>query len=230
MYEEVHIGRLYEKIVEQIESRILDGDLKSGERLPSERELGKQFGVSRTSIREAIRVLNLKGLVKVNHGRGTFVAEKIPSAMRQSVDQMVNIAREEGSGNLIELREILEPEIAALAAGRASEEHMTALREATATMEETMGDPEAADAYIEADLDFHLSLAEGAGNPLFLVLIDLLVVQLRKQRIRAASTEGGLYRGQHFHRQILQAVEKRDAGSARDLMLAHIKQIREDIE
>lgn len=230
MYEEVHIGRLYEKIVEQIEKRILGGELKPGDRLPSERELGKQFGVSRTSIREAIRVLTLKGLVEVNHGRGTFVTEQTSRALRYSIDMMVNIAREEGSGNLIELREILEPEIAAFAAQRANQENLTAMREAVIAMEEAMGNPDSAEEYIEADLDFHLSLAEGTGNPLFLVLIDLLVIQLRKQRMRAASKEGGLYRGQTHHWQILEAVEKGDSEIARKVMQSHIKQIREDIK
>jgi GntR family transcriptional repressor for pyruvate dehydrogenase complex len=230
MYQEVQTGRLYEKIVEQIHKSIIDGDLKPGDQLPSERELGKQFGVSRTSIREGIRVLTLMGLVEVNHGRGTFIAEQTSNAIRYTMDTMITIARKEGSGNLIELREILEPEIAALAATRASEEHIQAIREAVNTMAEAMEDPKRYDEYIEADLDFHLSLAEGAGNPLFLVLIDLLVVQLRQQRVRAASKEGGLYRGQTHHRRILDAVESRDPIAARKVMFAHIKQIREDIK
>lgn len=230
MYQEVQTGRLYEKIVEQIQQRILDGDLHSGEQLPSERELGKQFGVSRTSIREAIRVLTQMGLVEVNHGRGTFVAEQNANAIRNTMDSMVAIARKEGSGNLIELREILEPEIAALAAVRASDENLQAIREAVETMESAMQDPTRYDEYIEADLDFHLCLAEGAGNPLFLVLIDLLVVQLRQQRVRAASKEGGLFRGQTHHWRILEAVENRDPDLARKVMCRHIKQIREDIK
>ncbi len=230
MYEEVQTGRLYEQIVEQIQRRIMDGDLKPGDQLPSERELGKQFGVSRTSIREAIRVLTLMGLVEVNHGRGTFITEQTPNAIRYTIDTMINIARKEGSGNLIELREILEPEIAALAAVRSGEEHLQAIREAVETMEAAMKDPLRYDEYIEADLDFHLCLAEGAGNPLFLVLIDLLVVQLRQQRIRAASKDGGLFRGQTHHRRILEAVENRNAEAARMVMYDHIQQIREDIK
>ncbi len=93
-----------------------------------------------------------------------------------------------------------------------------------------MKDPLRYDEYIEADLDFHLCLAEGAGNPLFLVLIDLLVVQLRQQRIRAASKDGGLFRGQTHHRRILEAVENRNAEAARMVMYDHIQQIREDIK
>jgi len=230
MYEEVQTGRLYEKIVEQIQRSIIEGELQPGDQLPSERELGKQFGVSRTSIREAIRVLTLMGLVEVSHGRGTFITDQSPSAIRSTMDSMIHIARKEGSGNLIELREILEPEIAALAAVRASEEHLLAIREAVNTMETAMNDPKRYDEYIEADLDFHLNLAEGAGNPLFLVLIDLLVVQLRQQRVRAASKEGGLYRGQTHHRRILAAVESRDPEAARRVMYDHIQQIRGDIK
>ncbi|MBT3671030.1 MAG: FadR family transcriptional regulator [Chloroflexi bacterium] len=230
MYKEVHVGRLYEKIVAQIEKRILDGDLNPGDQLPSERELGQQFGVSRTSIREAIRVLTLKNLVEVNHGRGTFVTEPTSRTLRYTFDKIVDLARQEGSGHLIEIREIIEPEIAALAAENSSEENIAVLRDAVHTMEISKDDPALWEDYVEADLDFHLSLAEGSGNPLFLVLIDLFVVQLRGQRRRAARKEGGLYRGQTHHWKILEAVENKDAETARKLMCNHIQQIREDIK
>ncbi len=229
MYKEVQVGRLYEKIVAQIEKRIIDGDLKPGDRLPSERELGQQFGVSRTSIREAIRVLTLKNLVEVNHGRGTFVTEPTSRTLRYTFDKMVTLARQEGSGHLIEIREIIEPEIAALAAENSNKDNIAILRDAVETMEVSKDDPVLWEEYVEADLDFHLALAEGSGNPLFLLLIDLFVVQLRDQRRRAARREGGLYRGQTHHWKILEAVEKKDSDTARDLMRDHIQQIRDDI-
>jgi GntR family transcriptional repressor for pyruvate dehydrogenase complex len=92
-------------------------------------------------------------------------------------------------------------------------------------MEKSLNDP---DAYIEADLDFHLALAEAAGNPLILSLIDSIVGLLREQRIKIFHVDGGPERGQSHHKRILEAVEARDAEKARATMRAHLKQVRED--
>jgi GntR family transcriptional repressor for pyruvate dehydrogenase complex len=138
---------------------------------------------------------------------------------------MVKIGQPEGSTDLAEVRSILEPEIAALAAERASEADRATLREAVAVMDRSLKD---ADAYIEADLDFHLALAEAAANPLILSLIDSIVGLLREQRLRIFRVEGGPERGQVHHKQILEAMEKRDAKMARAAMKAHLEQVRED--
>ena len=227
MYFPVHSGRLYEQIVAQIEDHILKGDLKPGDRLPSERELGQQFGVSRTAVREAVKTLTQKGLVEVYPGRGTFVTDSTRSAVRHSISLMMRIGNEEGTRDLIEVREILEPEIAALAALRASDEDITSLREAVQAMDSAMDDP---DTYIEADLDFHLALAQGSTNLLIPVLIDTLVDMLRDHRKQAANVDGGLERGQPYHRRILRAVEERDPDNARKAMLDHLIQVRKEIE
>lgn len=227
MYEEVHVGRLYEQIVEQIEKRIVDGELKAGDKLPAERELGKQFGVSRTSVREAMKALALNGLIEVMPGRGTFVTDQTSRALRHSLNLLVKVGKREANKNLIELREILEPEIAATAASRSTPENVAAMREAVDTMEQSMDD---ISTYIEADLDFHLALADSIQNPLILMLLDLLIVQLREQRFRSASIEGALKRGQPHHKAILGAIEKGDAESARRYMIAHMAQVRNDIE
>ncbi len=91
MYEEVHVGRLYEKIVEQIEKRVVDGDLRAGDKLPSERELAIQFGVSRTSVREAMKALSLSGLIELMPGRGTFITDQTSRALRHSLNLMFQL-------------------------------------------------------------------------------------------------------------------------------------------
>lgn len=227
MYEEVRYGRLYEQIVEQIEKRILNGELKPGDKLPPERELSKQFGVSRTAVREAMKALTLKGLIVVHPGRGTFVTDDTSTAVRHSIDLLVRIGNEDNIRHLVEVREILEPEIAALAATRATDEHIAAMQEAVDAMDKAMDDP---DAFIESDLDFHLTLAQGTDNALIPVLIDTLVDLLREHRKHAASVEGGLERGQPFHKIILDAVKNNDPDAARESMRAHLQQIRKDIE
>jgi DNA-binding FadR family transcriptional regulator len=140
---------------------------------------------------------------------------------------LVRVGNETGIKDLIEVREILEPEIAALAAVRAGSEDIQSMEEAVIAMDQAMDDP---DMYIEADLDFHLALAQGSNNALIPVLIDSLVELLREHRIRAASVKGGLERGQPYHKIIIEAVKRNDAKSARDSMRAHLDQIRKDIE
>ena len=225
MYKVVQASRLYEQIVEQIEQYVLKGDLKPGDQLPAERELAEQFGVSRTAVREAVKALREKGLVEAYPGKGTFITNGSSNPMRQSLDRMLRSTPLDGTANLVEVREILEPEIAALAAIRATEETLTSLREAVAVMDAARHDP---DAFIEADLDFHLELAEAASNPLILSLIDSIVGVLREQRIRTFNVEGGPERGQYHHKKILEAVEHKDPQRAREAMRAHLKQVRDD--
>jgi GntR family transcriptional regulator, transcriptional repressor for pyruvate dehydrogenase complex len=225
VYRQVRTSRLYEQIVQQIEESILKGALKPGDQLPAERELAQRFGVSRTAVREAVKALREKGLVEAYSGRGTFITDGTSQAVRQSLDLMVKIGQPEGSTHLAEVRAILEPEIAALAASRAQESDLTTMREAVAVMDRAQQDP---DAYIEADLDFHLALAEAAANPLILSLIDSIVGLLREQRIRIFKVAGGPERGQFHHKRILEAMERRDPERTRDAMKAHLEQVRED--
>jgi GntR family transcriptional regulator, transcriptional repressor for pyruvate dehydrogenase complex len=225
MYKAVRTSRLYEQIVQQIEDSILKGTLKAGDQLPSERELAQRFGVSRTAVREAVKALREKGLVEAYSGRGTFITNGTSQAMRQSLDWMMRIGQAEGSSHLAEMRAILEPEIAALAAIRREEQHLAAMRDAFEVMDGARQDPVA---FIEADLDFHLALAEAAANPLILSLIDSIVGLLREQRMRIFYVEGGPERGQYHHKRILDAVELRDAEKARTAMRAHLQQVRED--
>ena len=227
MYKEIQIGRLYEKIVEQIEERITSGDLKPGDKLPPERELTKQFGVSRTAVREAMKALTQKGLVEIQPGRGTFVTDGTTQAMRRSIGLMLKIGLEEGTRYLVEVRNILEPEIAALAASRAKSEQILAMQEAVKCMDESFED---VDAFIEADMDFHLALAEGTQNTIILTLVDTLVDLLRELRERIAMVPGGMQRAQAHHKEILEAVARHDSAAARDAMNEHMRQVHKDSE
>jgi GntR family transcriptional regulator, transcriptional repressor for pyruvate dehydrogenase complex len=225
MYKIVRTSRLYEQIVQQVEESIHKGALKPGNQLPPERELAHQFGVSRTAVREAVKALREKGLVEAYPGRGTFVTDGTSHAIRQSLDRMIRIGQPEGSTYLAEVREILEPEIAALAATRADAEDLTSMHEAVSIMDKAKRD---SDAFIEADLDFHLALAEAAGNPLILTLIDSIVGLLREQRLRIFQVEGGPERGQYHHKKIMEAIERHDPLEAREAMKAHLRQVRDD--
>jgi DNA-binding FadR family transcriptional regulator len=138
---------------------------------------------------------------------------------------MIRDGQPEAMVHLVEVREILEPEIASLAAARAEKDDITAMREAVEAMDNSKTEPVT---FIEADLDFHLALAEAASNPLILSLIDSIVGVLREQRMGIFAVEGGPERGQYHHKKILEAVEHRDSNGARASMRAHLRQVRED--
>jgi len=227
MYTPVHSGRLYEQIVEQIEERILSGELRDGDRLPTEREMAEQFKVSRTAVREAINALVQRGLVEAHPGRGTFVRDGTSQVVRQSLGVMMRIGQDGELENLVKIREIMEPEIAALAAERATEQHIAAMQEAVEAMDAALDD---AAAFTEADDRFHLALAEGTQNPLVLMLLDPIVGLLHEQRERISSVSGGLERGQYYHKRILEAIVSHDPEAAREAMRAHLRQVREDSE
>jgi GntR family transcriptional repressor for pyruvate dehydrogenase complex len=225
LYKVIQTSRLYEQIVQQIEESILKGELSEGSQLPAERDLAKQFGVSRTAVREAIKALQEKGLVDAFPGRGTFVTNGTSNSMRRSLDRIIKSGEPDGLAYLVEVREILEPEIAALAAVRATDQDLAAMRESLDVMESARQD---SDAFIEADLDFHLALAEAAANPIVLSLIDSIVGLLREQRLRIFRIPGGPECGQHHHMRILEAIQRHDPQEARAAMQAHLSQVRED--
>lgn len=224
MYKVVRPSRLYEQIVQQIETSIREGKLKPGEQLPAERDLAQQFGVSRTAVREAVKALNEKGLVEAYSGRGTFVTSGKSPSMRHSLESFIRSGGADWA-HVAELRELLEAEMTARAVTRIEDQQLAMMREAVAVMERSMDDPES---YIEADLDFHLALAEAAGNPLVLALLDEIVGLLREQRIGIFNVSGGPQRGQVHHKEILAAIERRDAAAAREAMRSHLDQIRND--
>ncbi len=223
MYQPIQSERLYERIVNQIENRIATGDLKVGDQLPTELDLAKQFAVSRTVVREAVKALCEKGLVEIRLGRGTFVTKGAEGAVRHSLGLLLKA--ENGLVSLAEVREILEPEIAALAATRITEENIEAMKVALEAMETALDN---ADVFEEADLDFHLALAEATQNPIIPSLMDSIIDLLREQRKRTGSVAGGLARGQYHHKQILEAVIQRDPQAARQAMKKHLQQVRKD--
>jgi GntR family transcriptional repressor for pyruvate dehydrogenase complex len=227
MYLPIQSERLYEQIVSQIEQRIEKGELKVGDQLPSERELAEQFAVSRTAVREAVKALREKGLVEILAGRGTFITDGRSDKIRNSLGLLMKIGTTNGAANLVEVRGILEPEIAAIAATRITDEYIAAMQDAVNIMEVATASNNS-EAFVEADLDFHLALAEATQNPIIPALMDSVIDLLREQRKRTGNVSGGLARGQYHHKIILDAVIKRDPEAARQAMQNHLQQVRED--
>jgi GntR family transcriptional repressor for pyruvate dehydrogenase complex len=225
LYKPIQSSKVFERIAEQIEQRILSGELRSGDRLPTERELGEQFQASRTAVREAMKTLAQKGLVNMRPGRGTIVIDATSEAMQHSLGLMMKVGKERSLGNLSEVRQILEPEIAALAAKRATDKEIATLQEAINIMDANLKN---ADGYIAADNDFHRALAKATQNTLILALVDSIVNLLSEQRKLIFSVDGGPERGQTHHKQILATIISRNPEAAHKAMLAHLQQVRED--
>jgi GntR family transcriptional repressor for pyruvate dehydrogenase complex len=227
-YIPVQAPKVFERVAVQIEQRILDGELHSGDRLPTERELAEQFQVSRTAVREALKILAQKGLVDMRPGRGTIVIDGAHEALQHSLGLVMRLKLGEvgGSNSLVEVREILEVEIAALAAERATEQEIAAMREAVQVMDESLDN---ADAFIAADNRFHEALAQATQNALILTLVRSIVNLLSEQRKQIFATAGGPQRGQVHHKSILASVIKHNPEAARAAMRAHLRQVREDV-
>jgi len=217
--------KLYEQVVERIRQQILSGELTSGDQLPNERSLGERFGVSRTVIREAMKTLIQSGLVEVRRGQGTFVVDGTADALKQSLRMMMGLASEERVGEMVEVRELLEPEIAARAARYRRDDDLEAMQRAIEDMDAALND---AGAFIEADHRFHVALAVATQNHFIPRLLDSVVDLLQELRGHIFQVGGGPTRGQRHHRRILAAVEARDADAARTAMLDHLAQVRRD--
>jgi GntR family transcriptional repressor for pyruvate dehydrogenase complex len=216
---------LSEQVVEQLQDLILDKHLRSGNRLPGERELCEQFGVSRTVIREATKVLAQRGLLMIEPGRGTFVTLPAERDVARSIAFFIR-ARDVPFSNLVEVRRALEPEIAELAAGRATEAQMRRLAECIEVMDHSLADPEA---YVVADQEFHSVLAEATGNEIFIAITGAIVGFAQSARRRMFVVREAPKRGQLYHRALLACMISGDGAGARNAMLQHLSQVERDI-
>lgn len=217
---------LSDQVVNRISRQILSGELEPGDRLPNERQLAEDFGVSRTVIREAMKSLAHSGMVEVHTGRGTFVVDAASETLTRAFEFLMGYGETSGSmADVVEIREILEPEIATRAAASATDEDIEALRSAARAMDENMED---AEAYIKADNEFHVTLANATKNPLICRLLYSIVDLLNQLRMHIFQVTGGPERGQEHHWRIIETVSSHDPEAARVAMEAHLQQVRED--
>ena len=206
-----------------IEQRILSGELRPMDPLPTERELAQQFNVSRTAVREAIKALEQAGLVNVHHGRGVIVAAASQARVADSIARFLRVEKSP-MWALVELRTILEKEIAALAAQRRTDDDLAQLDALVKRMGELVGSPTE---YVETDLEFHRALVASAHNPLFEIVLDPFRSELRRSRDIGATVPNAPARSIVMHRRILEAVRAGDSAVARDETQAHFQQLIE---
>ncbi len=216
--------RLYRQIAEQLRKLIAGGEFAPGSRLPAERDLAKQLGVSRPSVREALIALEVEGWVEVLTGSGVYVLDRTAAVAKAGAARAAKIAPDEwGPLELIRARRVVEGEIASMAATHAKRKHIDAMGKAIASMK---ADADKGVLPLDGDRDFHSAIVESCGN---VVLIETV------QRFWD-SRRGPLFErlGGHFetveswraaieeHEAIYNAVKARDSAAARSAMHAHM--------
>jgi len=221
-FETVRRNKVYEEVAKQIERLILK-KLKPGDKLPSERELAESLRVSRSSIRDAIRGLELMGLVEPRQGTGTIVREvSAETVLNPFADALKR--RQELVGELLDFRKMLEPPLAARAATHASAEEISEMEEILHRQEQKQRHGEAA---IAEDTEFHYNVALASGNSVVLKVLDVLMDLLRDTRQRSLQVEGRAQKSLAGHRRILAAIKRHDAEAAKSAMRRHIEDVEE---
>ena len=214
--------KLHEQIVNQIQALIDKGRLKNGDQLPPERELATIFKVSRHSVREAIRILEQKKVVISRPGSGTYI---IPDDESVVVDFLATAINQEKNTleEIFQFRELLEPQIAALAARNATQADHTVLQDIL----ERQRNERISDVANKLDQEFHLALARATGNAVLLHIVELLNHIFLKSRHEYSLSSHRKRLSLHGHQKIATAIQKGKPEQARDLMSAHLCEIRE---
>lgn len=217
--------KIYEELADRLIEQIRSGSLKPGDPLPTERELAGSYGVGRSSVREALRILESKGLIQ-SIGSGTFVVAEYGNPLNHSLDLLLSLHATDLL-ELFEVRKILEVECATLAAIRRSAGDLAAMATAIDEMDAGLADQRR---YIEADLQFHLTVASASGNRMALHMMQAIRGLLQDALASIYFIPGSPQRSIAQHRLILSAIAKGDADAARQHMLEHLQRVEGDVQ
>ncbi len=225
----IRAPRVYEQIVSHIERTIFDGRLRQGQKLPPERQLARDLKASRVAVREALRTLELRGLVEVRQGStgGYFVREMDDRPLVRDFETLFRlggVSRQQ----LIEARRLIDPEVAFMAAQRATEAEIKGLLTVVDHRESAAaggGDPR------RFDLEFHHLLAEAAHNPVHAVISHaLMTLEAEVVAPQVSLTQTASAEVNAAHRRIIEAMAARKAGEARAIMAAHIEEVQANLD
>jgi len=222
--EPIRRSRLYQSIVEQIEALLEKGELHPGDQLPAERALADQFQVSRASVREALRTLELLGIVETRAGGGTFVRQVAPDDLARPLHSL--IARGHSLPDVIEFRGVVEPAIAALAATRVTPAQLEELHELLVLQQRKVA---AGEAYADEDSRFHEVIGDASGNELLVTMLGVIWDVLRGSREQWLQTNQRAHSSIDAHQRILAALEAHDPEAARVAAADHIRAVGEGI-
>jgi GntR family transcriptional regulator, transcriptional repressor for pyruvate dehydrogenase complex len=215
--------KVYEQVSERLEAQ-LGTTLTAGTALPPERELAERYGVGRSSVREALRMLESRGLIE-SRGSGTFVVAAWRNPFQEPLSVVV-AGEDVDRAQLFEVRRLLEAEAAALAAKRRTIDQLNLMHETTDDMEIEL---DSAERFIAADIRYHLAIAEATGNRLLLRLMQAIRESLTEMFGTVFRFPGGPERSVAQHRLINEAIEAEDAERARQLMTEHILRVEQEL-
>ena len=213
-------GTTAEDVVSRLREMIQQGELQPGDRLPPERDLAKQLGISRPTLRAGIRTLSAVGVLKSKQGAGTFVVEAAASpALDSNPLRLLASLHGFSSAEMFEARLLLEMAIAGLAAERATSDHLAALAEELAEMFATLDEPEE---YLVHDMRFHQTIAAASGNRIITTLMNMVVSILFDVRSKTVYRAHDLKESAEMHRQIFRAIREGNIEAARLTMRDHL--------
>ena len=208
-----------DQAIDGIRELIASGEFRPGAKLPKEKELALRLGVSRNSLREAVRALELVGVVEARQGDGTYVTSLDPSLLLDVISYVIDFSHEEATLELLEVRRLLEPAATALAAARATPEHLEEIGAALAEMDR-MTDVEAV---LEADSAFHAAIAHASGNAALAALLGNLSGTTIRARIRRGYADARTMDDtRREHHRIYDALRARDPDLARAASAYHV--------
>lgn len=219
---------LIDSIVEEIKQKITGGNLKDGDSLGSQDELARQLEVSRPTLREALKRLELMGLVETKHGRGTFVKTVSPHDFMNPLASFL-VIDQESALELLEARLYIEGAVAALSAENASTENIGKIKAALDNMK-AAAEKVNLEAFIEYDIKFHLLVARSTNNRVLIKTVDILrdlihQLVLKVFEIQAGSESETFNHTIKYHEQILSAIEQHDSNIARRHMEEHLRDV-----
>jgi len=218
--ERLQASRLSDRLAALIQAQIDRGSLSPGDRLPTEQALAAAHGVSRTVVREAVHQLKSQGLVRSRQGSGVFVTE--PPAHRALAFDPTVLESMDAVVQMVELRRVIEGEMAALAAQRATRTQVAAIKRALAAIDDAT---ERGELGVDQDLAFHRSVGEATGNPQFVRLLAILEAYLRDAMTVTKGHESKradfMAQVRREHRAILSAIADGNAKAARAAAIEH---------
>jgi DNA-binding FadR family transcriptional regulator len=216
---------LTDEAIARIKGMIVSGELRPGDRLPKEADLAVRLGLSRSSLREAVRALSLIRVLDVRQGDGTYVTSLRPETLLDTVGFVLDFHGDDSVLHLLGVRRILEPEATALAARMMSDGDIASLGSLMAVNGEvpTPGDVDGLNELIASDLEFHRRIAAGSGNPVLASLIESLSVPTLRARVwRGLTQDGAVARTLEQHQAIHRALASREPELARSWAAVHI--------
>jgi GntR family transcriptional repressor for pyruvate dehydrogenase complex len=218
-FEAISRNKVYQEVAKQLERRITE-ELKPGDLLPPERELVQLLGVSRSSIRDAIRTLELMGLLEPRQGVGTVVCAPAPTPINPLAAALLE--KRKMVADLLDVRKMIEPPLVLRAALHASREQIAHMEDILLRQEAEVRRGELG---IEEDSEFHYAIALASNNSAILKVVDVLMDLLREMRERSLQVEGRQEKSLAGHRRILSALERGDASAAEAAMRRHLDEI-----